>query len=153
MGLRRVPAGELRAHPGNWRSHPAAQRGALVEMLGRLGWVSALVARETPEGLELVDGHLRADVAGGEEVPVLVVDLDEAEAAEALATLDPLAAMAEADAEALAGLLDGLDDLPPGFSDAPMLGDMMAAMEAAGAAGDGERAARLTMCPACGHEW
>ncbi len=38
-------------------------------------------------------------------MPVLVLDLDEAEALKLLATLDPLAAMAESDAEMLSGLL------------------------------------------------
>ena len=41
-----------------------------------------------------------------DEVPVLFVDLDEREEALALATLDPVAALAEADREALAALLE-----------------------------------------------
>ena len=111
--LRRVPAAELRANPANWRSHPPAQRQALAEMLDRLGVVDAVIARETPDGLELIDGHLRADLAADETLPVLVVDLDDGEAAEALATLDPLAAMATTDGESLRTLVDGLDAAPP----------------------------------------
>ena len=103
--LRTVRAGSLKADPRNWRKHPKAQREALQAMLDRVGWVDAVIARETPEGLVLVDGHLRADLDANAEVPVLVVDLDEAEAGQVLATLDPLAAMAEANTEALSKLL------------------------------------------------
>ena len=46
-----------------------------------------------PDGsLELVDGHLRAETTPDQEVPVLVLDIDEDEANKLLATLDPLAA-------------------------------------------------------------
>ena len=113
VDLRRVAASELRTHPANWREHPPAQRQALAEMLDRLGIVDAVIARETPAGLELIDGHLRADIAADDILPVLVVDLDDAEAAEALATLDPLAAMASTDTAALRALVDGLDEAPP----------------------------------------
>ena len=77
-------------------------------MLERIGYVDAVIARETPDGLMLIDGHLRADLSPDVEIPVLVVDLDEAEAGEVLATLDPLAAMAETDTKALQSLVDGL---------------------------------------------
>ncbi len=100
-----VKARALKADPRNWRKHPKAQRDALQAMLDRVGWADAVIARETPEGLVLVDGHLRADLDANAEVPVLVVDLDEAEAGQVLATLDPLAAMAEANTEALSKLL------------------------------------------------
>ena len=103
--LRTVRAGDLKVDPRNWRKHPKAQREALQAMLDRVGWADAVIARETPEGLVLVDGHLRADLDANAEVPVLVVDLDEAEAGQVLATLDPLAAMAEANTEALSKLL------------------------------------------------
>ena len=103
--LRTVRAGSLKADPRNWRKHPKAQREALQAMLARVGWADAVIARETPDGLVLVDGHLRADLDADAEVPVLVVDLDEAEAGQVLATLDPLAAMAEANTEALSKLL------------------------------------------------
>ena len=42
-------------------------------------------------------------------MPVLVTDLTEAEADEVLATLDPLASMAEPDMEALKALIGGID--------------------------------------------
>ena len=64
------------------------------------------MAYETPEGgLKLIDGHLRAETLGNADVPVLVLDVNEEEAAVLLATIDPLAAMAEADAGKLDVLL------------------------------------------------
>ena len=106
--LRRVKASELVADARNWRRHPGVQRSALQAMLERVGYVDAVIARDTPEGLVLVDGHLRADLAAESEIPVVVVDIDEQEAGEVLATLDPLAAMAEPDTDALDALVQGL---------------------------------------------
>lgn len=116
--LRRVPARDLRPSPRNWRNHPPAQRAAIEAMLGRVGIADAAIARELPDGsLELIDGHLRADMLGDELIPVLVLDVDQAEADQLLATLDPLAGMAETDGEKLNALLagfvggDGIDEL------------------------------------------
>jgi hypothetical protein len=103
--LRRVPASELIPNPRNWRTHPVAQQDALRGVLAEVGYADALLARETPEGLMLVDGHLRAETTPDSDVPVLVLDIDEAEADLMLATLDPLAAMAGRDEERLTELL------------------------------------------------
>lgn len=103
--LRRVPAGELLPNERNWRKHPKAQQEALQGILAEIGYAGALIAYETPKGLKLIDGHLRASTTPETEVPVLVLDVDDAEAAKLLASLDPLAAMAEADAGALDSLL------------------------------------------------
>jgi hypothetical protein len=104
--LRRVPAGTLRPNPQNWRTHPAGQRAALGAVLTEIGYAAALIARECEDGtLELIDGHLRAELVTDALVPVLVLDVDECEAAKLLATLDPLAAMAERDQELLDDLL------------------------------------------------
>lgn len=106
VGLRKVQADELERHPGNWRRHPLAQRDALQATIAKVGLVDAVIAREGENGdLHLIDGHLRADLAGDQEVSVIVTDLDEDEANLVLATLDPIAAMAEADSEQLAELL------------------------------------------------
>ena len=103
--LRRVPAAELLPNPKNWRTHPAAQQDALRGVLADVGYADALIARETPDGLMLVDGHLRAETTPDAVVPVLVLDINEAEADLMLATLDPLAAMAGRDDERLTALL------------------------------------------------
>ena len=100
--LRCVRAGDLRAAPKNWRTHPRRQVAALRGALREIGYADALLARELPDGsLELIDGHARRALDPEQVVPVLVTDLDEPEAAKLLLTLDPLAAMAAADAAAL----------------------------------------------------
>lgn len=105
--LRRVPAGELRPNPRNWRTHSTAQRDALQGILAEVGYAGALLARELPDGsLELIDGHLRAETTPDMPVPVLVLDVNEEEANKILATHDPLAALAGTDAAALEALLD-----------------------------------------------
>jgi len=104
--LRRVPASQLKPSPRNWRTHPDAQRDALRGILAEVGIADAVLARELPDGtLELVDGHLRAETLPEQKIPVLVLDIDDAEAAKVLATLDPLAVMAEANQEQLTSLL------------------------------------------------
>lgn len=104
--LRRVPASELVPNPKNWRTHPEAQKQALAGVLAEIGIADAVLARELPDGrLMLLDGHLRLEAMGDEVLPVLVLDVDEAEGDKILATLDPLAAMAEADATRLDELL------------------------------------------------
>jgi ParB-like chromosome segregation protein Spo0J len=108
--LRRVKASELRPNPRNWRTHPQSQQDALRGILAEVGFADALLARELPDGsLMLVDGHLRAETTPDETVPVLVLDVNEAEANKLLATLDPLAAMAEADAVKLEELMREID--------------------------------------------
>ncbi len=108
--FRRVPARELRPHPKNWRTHPAAQRDALRGVLAEIGYADALLARELDDGsLQLIDGHLRAETTPDAEVPVLVLDVTEAEAEKLLAVHDPLAAMAARDDERLAELLEGIE--------------------------------------------
>ena len=79
-------------------------------MLDKVGWADALIAREDDDGnLHLIDGHLRADLAEDDEVPVLIVDLSEAEGDAVLATLDPIAALAGTDEAALSELLTELE--------------------------------------------
>ena len=108
--LRRVKAGLLRPHPNNWRVHPKSQQDALRGVLAEVGYADALLARELPDGtLQLIDGHLRAETTPEAEVPVLILDLDETEAAKLLALHDPLAAMAQADNDVLAELLDSVE--------------------------------------------
>ncbi len=108
----------------------------------------------------LVDGHLRAETTPDSEVPVLVLDIDEAEADLMLATLDPLAAMAGRDEERLSELLATvtsdndtvnalLETLANGYepltiSEPPDLGPELDEGIADGVT--------LCECEACGHE-
>jgi hypothetical protein len=76
-------------------------------VLAEIGIANAVLARELPDGsLMLIDGHLRAETLGAETVPVLVLDVDEAEADKLLLTLDPLALLAEKNDEKLRELAD-----------------------------------------------
>ena len=108
--LEYVNAADLTPHPGNWRAHPAAQAEALKGVLAEVGIAGALLAyRSERQGgaLVVIDGHLRKDAAP-QKWPVLVLDVDDAEADYLLAVVDPLAAMAVADAGALDALLSSV---------------------------------------------
>lgn len=134
----RDPA-ELAENPRNWRRHPEAQLAALTDVIAEVGWAGACLYNERTG--RLIDGHARRKVAldqGAARVPVLVGDWDEAAEAKILATLDPLAAMAEADkasldallrdvstgSEALAGMLTALAEdagvVPSGLAGVPV---------------------------------
>jgi DNA modification methylase len=104
--LVRVRAGDLAPHPANWRRHPERQRSALRALLRDIGYADALLARRQGDSLVLIDGHLRRSLDPEQMVPVLVVDLTDAEADTLLATLDPMSAWAETDPDALGALLD-----------------------------------------------
>jgi DNA modification methylase len=108
--LRNVRAADLAPNPKNWRTHPKSQQDALRGILAEVGYADALLARELSDGsLMLVDGHLRAETTPEQEVPVLVLDINEAEADKLLLSLDPLAALAETNAVALDQLLREVD--------------------------------------------
>lgn len=98
---------QLMAHPLNWRIHPKYQQRALQDMLNEVGWVQRIIVNQRTG--HVVDGHLRVQLAlrrNEPAVPVLYVDLDEAEEALVLATLDPMSALAVSDQEKLAELLE-----------------------------------------------
>lgn len=108
--LRRVRAADLRPNPRNWRTHPPAQHDTLRGVLAEVGYADALLARELSDGsLMLIDGHLRAETTPDAMVPVLVLDVDAAEADKILLTHDPLAAMAEPAEDQLRALLAGVE--------------------------------------------
>jgi len=97
---------QLAANPRNWRTHPAAQRKALRGALDTVGWVQQVIVNRRTGNV--VDGHARIEEALSRNepaVPVLYVDLSDEEEALVLATLDPIAAMAQADDEKLRALL------------------------------------------------
>jgi DNA modification methylase len=99
----RDPA-ELQKNPRNWRKHPEAQVTALRDVIAEVGWAGALLYNERTN--RLIDGHARQELfAGKAKVPVLVGSWTEAQERLILATLDPLAAMAEASKQALDELL------------------------------------------------
>ena len=101
---------DLKANPKNWRKHPQAQQNALSGALDAVGWVAPVIFnRQTGH---LIDGHLRLELAVKRKektLPVSVVDLSPDEEAMILATFDPIAAMAEADRQMLAGLMQSIE--------------------------------------------
>src|SRR5262245_3004957 len=79
-------------------------------VLEEIGYAHALLARQDNTGqLILIDGHLRADFTLTQDVLVLILDVTEAEANNVLATLDPLASLAELDTDAWTGWIAGID--------------------------------------------
>ena len=158
--LRRVPASSLVPNPRNWRRHPKAQADALRGVLAEVGIAGAVLARKREDGvLELIDGHLRVETLGDREVPVLVLDVDEREAAKLLATYDPLSAMAEADPALLDDLLREVETANEALK--AMLDELAKESGAIApdfAPGTIEEQGRLDQkspvtCPECGHEF
>ena len=110
VGYADVAPAELVPNPRNWRLHGDAQSSALSGVLSEVGWVQDVLVNRTTG--HVVDGHLRITLALRHKeptVPVKYVELTEAEEAEVLATLDPLSAMAQADAKQLDVVLRGFE--------------------------------------------
>jgi hypothetical protein len=156
--LRTVKALELAPNPKNWRTHPKSQQDALRGILAEVGYADALLARELPDGsLMLVDGHLRAETTPEQEVPVLILDINEAEADKLLLSLDPLAALAETNAQALDALLREVDTGSEGLQQ--MYADMAADAKLYADSSQDESDPETTgdslhyVCPRCGHSW
>ena len=98
LELRRIPAEKLVPNSKNWRIHTDKQKSILRGLLNDIGYADALLARELPDGsFQLVDGHLRAETTPDQMVPVLILDIDDAEADKLITLLDPLASLAETD--------------------------------------------------------
>jgi hypothetical protein len=91
-------------------------------ILREIGYADATLARVNENGrLVLIDGHLRRySIEPDQMLPVLVLDVTEAEADKLLLTLDPLAAMAVTGSEELASLLKSVS-----FENAGELADLL----------------------------
>jgi ParB-like chromosome segregation protein Spo0J len=112
-----VPPAELVPHSLNARRHPQIQAAALDGVLSELGWIQSVVVSQATG--RILDGHLRVERAlahGEPTVPVVYVDVTEAEEAYAQTTTDPLSAMASTDADALSALLERVASI---LADAP----------------------------------
>lgn len=114
-GAENVAPDQLLANPANWRIHPQFQQEAMRAVLDEIGFVAPVVVNATTG--HVIDGHLRVAIAiskGQKTVPVSYVKLSPDEERLALATFDPLSALAVADGEALSGLLS---DVTPFVAD------------------------------------
>lgn len=117
VGYEEVRVDQLLHNEANWRIHPKVQQQALAGALNEVGLVQGILinlrtSEEWPPGQRnvetLIDGHLRAELAGriGQPtLPAFKVDLPPNEERLVLATLDPLSALANADAYKLDELL------------------------------------------------
>jgi hypothetical protein len=125
-GLAALPHDRILPCPLNWRLHPDNQKEALRGLLADVGVIDTVLVRPVePEALAtlrkvgrndraafdnwlagyrgdfmLVDGHLRVEeLQAHGPIDALIVDLDEREAAEALAIFDPIGDLARMDRE------------------------------------------------------
>jgi ParB-like chromosome segregation protein Spo0J len=150
-----VAPDQLLANPLNARRHPGAQRDALREALDRLGWIAPLAVNIRTG--RMIDGHARTEEAlskCADLVPVYYVDLSEEEERVALATFDPIGAMAVTDSTVLDQLLADINVGDGAL--AAMLAELATASLALGT-GDGDDDADPivnpdTVCPACGRD-
>lgn len=97
---------QLLAHPSNFRIHPTTQQKALEGAINDLGYLAPVICNERTQ--HVLDGHLRISLALRRDeptIPVVWVDLPEELEAEALLTIDPIAALAAADKANLDSLL------------------------------------------------
>lgn len=98
-----MPAGQFLANPLNWRLHPEFQQEALSGALDEIGWIDEVTVNKRTG--RVVDGHLRVTLAlrQGEQEPVPYREIDVSEDQEylALATKDPIAALAATDSTQL----------------------------------------------------
>lgn len=149
---------EIVANPANWRTHPRLQADALAAVISEVGLVQQVIINERSG--RLVDGHLRVELAtahGETSVPAVWVDLSDDEERLILATLDPLAAMAETNRDALGALLGDL------IERADALGEMLAGLAASGAVAEvvapeafpeyGDDIETQYECPSCHYAW
>jgi len=155
----RSPA-ELAENPRNWRRHPETQLSALSDVIGEVGWAGACLYNETTS--RLIDGHARRKVAldqGTTLIPVLVGRWTPEQEAKILATLDPLAAMAEADSAVLNELLkevstnsESLREMMKGLVEASVVPGAFVESPKEFKEVDENIDVNCT-CPRCGYQW
>lgn len=110
VGHGEVAPDQLLAHPDNFRRHSKSQQDAMTAVFEEVGWVQSVIVSERSG--RVIDGHMRVELAMRNDVPtvpVVYVELSEEEERKALATIDPMGALATADAEQTKDLLVGLN--------------------------------------------
>lgn len=109
--VKRLRFGDISQHPTNPKDHPDYQRQVFRESVAFVGFGSVPLAYESARNggkLTWVDGNMR-----GDEMPDYVgeggiLDIDDEEAAFLLVTLDPIAALAQTNAERMAQTLESV---------------------------------------------
>lgn len=120
-----VDPASLLSNPKNYRRHPKAQQDALAGVIAQVGYVDPILVQAGTD--VIVDGHLRVELAlrdGQSTIPVDYLDLTDEETNLVLATIDPLSAMADHDADALSVLLADIQVDDPAVQ--KLLDDLMA---------------------------
>jgi len=94
-GYELVDPNSVIPHTSNWRIHGEGQRTAINSILADIGWAD--VALVNVNTRNIVNGHLRQEEAikAGQQLPVLWIDVTEEEELTLLASIDPIATMAE----------------------------------------------------------
>lgn len=102
---------QILANPFNFRKHPKHQQDAMTGVLNEIGWIQDVIINRVTG--HLIDGHLRVELAmrKNEQVPVKYVELSEREEKIALASIDPIGALAEQDQDILDDLLNSIDNV------------------------------------------
>ncbi|XZE35327.1 ParB/RepB/Spo0J family partition protein [Pirellulaceae bacterium SH501] len=106
IGFEWVPASSLIDNEDNVRLHPDEQKTAMQGILEEIGFADAIVVRQVEAGYQILDGHMRKALLGDEKVPVVIVDLNDEEAASFLLTFDPVKALADKNQDRVDSLLE-----------------------------------------------
>ena len=149
---------QLLANPLNFRLHPDNQQQALAGAIDDIGFIRSVTVNQRTG--RVVDGHLRVTLAarsGVDTLPVEYVDLDEAEEAQALLSLDPIAAMAASDKAKLDELMRAVqsDDerVQAMISELAQKENLFIPDEFPEYTEDVEDEVEYLTCPECGHKW
>jgi hypothetical protein len=105
--IRKMRLGDVAQCPFNWKNHPDSQRDAFSGIVREIGWMGIPLAyySDIVGGLAWADGNMRGKQLPDFVADVAITDLTDEEVKYALATYDPLAAMAETNREVLGALL------------------------------------------------
>lgn len=109
LRLEWIEAGSLADNPNNWRKHSREQLQTIRDLINdpEVGWAGVCLYNERTQ--RLIDGHARKSVSDAKAlVPVLIGNWSEQAESKILATLDPVASMAQTDVAAYKALIENV---------------------------------------------
>lgn len=103
----------VKPHPLNWRTHSREQKAAVVGLMEEVGLARSTLAYIADADkhlgdaapLTLIDGHGRREWIPDQEIEIEILDVNDEEARKLLLSLDPTAALAGKNEDALNELL------------------------------------------------
>jgi hypothetical protein len=104
----------LDENPLNWKIHTDFQTEVVSELIRKHGWIKPLIFNSVTK--RLLDGHDRRKISiarGLAAVPVIIGTWPEEQEPEILGSLDPSAALAKGEPDAIQRLLDQMQDPAP----------------------------------------